>query len=57
MSKCANGMVVGLLLGAAVGMMVVPQLDRKTQKNMRRAGRRFIDVAEDKYDSMIGMVR
>lgn len=53
MGRCVNGMFVGLCLGAAVGMMMIPQLDKKTQRNMKRAGRRFINAAEDKYDDMM----
>lgn len=53
MGRCVNGMLIGLCLGAAVGMMVVPQLDRKTQRNMRRTGQRLLNAAEDKYENMM----
>lgn len=53
MGKTFNGMMVGLVLGTAVGMMVLPQLDKKTQRNVKRAGRRLLDAAEDKCDCMM----
>ena len=48
-------MVTGIVVGAAVGMMVVPQLDRKTQKAVKRASRRVMDMAEDSMMNIRGM--
>lgn len=53
MTKYMFGMVTGLVVGTTVGMMVMPQLDRKTQKNVKRAGQRMMNLAEDSYDSMM----
>lgn len=42
-----TSLTAGIMVGAAVGMMVIPNLDRKTQKAFKRAGRRVMDMAED----------
>lgn len=55
MKKYFCGMITGIMVGASVGMMVVPHLDRKTQKNMKRFGQKFIDLAEDSYDGIKSM--
>lgn len=50
MGKMIGGLVTGAIVGAAVGVMVLPQLDRKTQRNVRRVGKRALGVAEEAYD-------
>jgi len=55
--KYLNGMVTGIVVGATVGAMILPQLDKKTQRVVRKAGKRVIDMAEDSYGGMIGMIR
>ncbi|WP_170272164.1 hypothetical protein [Clostridium tarantellae] len=47
MGKMMMSLTAGVVLGAAVGMMVVPNLNRKTQKVFRKAGKRMINMAED----------
>lgn len=49
------GMITGIVVGATIGMMVVPQLDRKTQKNVRRFGQKVMDLAEESYDGIKSM--
>ncbi|PRR82349.1 YtxH domain-containing protein [Clostridium vincentii] len=56
MNRYINGMIAGIVVGATVGIMVLPQLDRKTQKSVRRAGKKIIDIAEDSYDSVREMI-
>ena len=53
MGKYVNGMIAGLLVGATVGIMVMPQLDRKTQKCVRRKGQKMLDFVEDAYDNVM----
>lgn len=55
MNKYLYGVVTGMVVGASVGMMVVPQLDRKTQKTMKKAGRKVINFAGDSYEGIMGM--
>lgn len=55
MKKYLCGMVTGVMIGATVAMIVVPQLDRKTQRAMKKYGRRVMDMAEDSIDGIRGM--
>ena len=47
MMKGFRGMMTGAIIGMAVTAMVLPQLDRKTQKNLRRVSKRVLNMAED----------
>lgn len=42
-----TSLTAGIMVGAAVGMMVIPNLDKKTQKTFKRVGRRVMDMAGD----------
>lgn len=57
MGKLIKGMAAGALIGTAVGMAVLPQLDRKTQKNMRKFGRKLSNMAEDTYDNIVSKMK
>ncbi|GAB6169398.1 hypothetical protein JCM1393_18580 [Clostridium carnis] len=57
MGKMMKSLAAGAMVGAAVGFMVLPQLDRKTQRSIKRAGKRAMGVAEDAYDTMIGYIK
>lgn len=57
MCKFVKGMAMGAVIGAAVGLMMIPNLDRKTQRSMRKAAKRMRNVAEDTYDGMIDWIR
>lgn len=50
--KYISGMITGVIVGAAVGMIILPQLDRKTQKAVKRTGQRILNFAEDSYDGI-----
>lgn len=56
MGKYINGMVAGLVVGTTIGIMVLPQLDRKTQKKIKKAGCKLLDFAEDSCESMMGVI-
>lgn len=56
MCKYINGMVAGIIVGAAVGMMILPQLDRKTQKTMKRAGNTVLDLIGDSCGSVMDLI-
>ena len=56
MGKYINGMVAGLIVGATVGVLLLPKLDKKTQRKIRRAGQKILDFAEDSYDDMRDMI-
>lgn len=56
MGRYICGMVAGLIVGATVGVILLPQLDKKTQRKIRRARQKFMDFAEDSYDDMREMI-
>lgn len=53
MRRCCSAMFLGLMVGTAFGMMMLPQLDRKTQRNMKRAGCKVHNFAEDLYNGIM----
>lgn len=52
MGKCSCCMLTGVAVGMALGMIILPQLDRKTQRTVKRAGNRVLDMAEDTFSGM-----
>ena len=56
MRKYLNGMMTCVIVGAAVGMAVMPQLDRKTQKMVRKAGKKLVNFAENSYENVINII-
>lgn len=57
MGKYVNGMTTGALVGATIGIMIAPQLDRNTRKRLKKTGKRMANMAGDLYDNMIRMSR
>ncbi len=57
MLRMIKGMAAGAVIGMAVSAVVLPQLDRRTQKNIRRVGRRAMNMAEDAYGMMMGYMK
>lgn len=57
MLKMFKGMVAGAVIGMAVSAVVFPQMDRRTQRNFKRAGRRAMNMAEDACDMMMGYIK
>lgn len=57
MYKFVKGMAMGTMIGAAVGIMMISNLDRRTQRSMRKAARRVKNIAEDTYDGMVDWIR
>lgn len=52
-----KGMAAGLMVGAAAGMMLLPEMDRGTKRKIKRTARVVKDVAGDAYDNMKGWTR
>jgi len=46
--------IAGAVLGAAVGMMLMPELDRSTRRRIKRTAKIVKNVAEDAFDGMRG---
>lgn len=57
MCRFFKGVMMGTVIGMAAAMMVILSMDRKTQRNMKRAGRRMMDIAEDTYDGVMDLMR
>ncbi|MDT8719100.1 YtxH domain-containing protein [Clostridium sp. 19966] len=45
-----SGITTGAIIGAAVGVMMVPELDRSTRKKIKRFDRMLMNVAGDMYN-------
>ncbi len=52
--KFVAGMTAGALMGAAMGMMLMPGMDRSTKRRIRKATKYVKDAAGDAYDDMRG---
>lgn len=46
--------VTGAIVGAAVGMMLVPGMDRGTKRRIKKTAKYVRGIAEDAYDGMKG---
>lgn len=55
MGRLIRGMAAGAVIGTAVSMMIMPQIDRRTRRTMRRACRRMMHAA--KVDNMMSMIK
>lgn len=57
MLRTLKGMAAGAVVGMAVSAVILPQLDRRTQRNLKKAGKKAYLMAEDAYDIMMGCMR
>ena len=57
MLRMLKGMATGAVIGMAVSAVVLPQLDRRTQRNIKRVGRRALNMAEDACDMVMTYMR
>ena len=57
MQRFSKGMMAGILIGAAVEMTLMPYYDRRTQKTMKRAGRKMRNMAESTYSGIQDWMR
>ena len=56
LGKVIKSLAIGTILGVAIGMMVLPELDRKTQRNIRRTSKKLKCVAGDAYDNILDYI-
>lgn len=49
--------ITGALIGAAVGMMVMPELDRNTRRRIRRTAKMVRHAAGDMYEDVVDRVK
>ena len=57
MEGFSKGMVAGILIGVAVEMAMIPHYDRRTQRTMKRAGKRMRNMAESTYSGIQDWMR
>ena len=57
MQRFSKGMMAGILIGVAVEMAMMPQYDRRTQRTMKRAGRKMRNMAESTYSGIHDWMR
>lgn len=53
LGKVIKSLAIGTVLGMAIGVMVLPELDRKTQRNIRRTSKKLRCAAGDAYDNLL----
>ena len=56
MGKVIKSLAIGTIFGVAIGIMVLPELVRKTQRNIRKTRRKIKGVAEDAYDNILDYI-
>lgn len=47
-----SGMTTGAIIGAAVGVMMLPEMDRSTRKKIKRFDRMVMNMAGQMYSPM-----
>lgn len=52
-ARFIKGITAGAVIGAAAGFMAAPKMKRSTRKRIIRGSKRFLNTAEDVYDSMM----
>lgn len=57
MGKFIKGIAAGAVIGMAVEMVMVSKMDKRTQRSMRRAAKKMMNMAEDTYDVMVDWIR
>lgn len=53
MGKVIKSLAIGTVFGVAIGMMILPELDRKTQRNIRKTSKKLMCAAGDAYDNIL----
>ena len=50
-------LAAGIVIGAAAAIVVLPQLDRKTQRAVRKTGKKMCCIAGDAYDNILNYMK
>ncbi|WP_291739888.1 YtxH domain-containing protein [Clostridium sp.] len=56
MGKVIKSLAIGTILGVTIGMMIVPELDKKTQRNIKRTSKRLRCAAGDVCDNILDYI-
>lgn len=55
--KLMKGLTTGAIIGAAAGMLLMPELDRNTRRRIKKSGKLVRNTAGDLYDNMKGWIK
>ena len=55
--RVIKGITAGAIIGAAAGMMILPQMDRGTRRRLKKTGRVVRNTAGNAYDNMRSFIR
>ena len=50
-----GGIVTGAIIGAAAGILLIPQMGWKNRKRMMRTGKRMVNFTSDLWDNLKDM--
>ena len=53
--RVIKSMILGLAIGTIMGIVMFPELDRRTQRNIKRAKKRAMCMANDTYYGLYEM--
>lgn len=52
-----KGMAAGAIVGAAAGIVLLPNMDSRTQRRMKKSYSNFKGSAEDVYSNLVDWVK
>lgn len=52
-----KGLAAGAIIGAVAGMTLMPNMDRRAQRKLKKSYRTMKDSAEDVYNNIVGWVK
>ena len=55
--RVIKSMILGLAIGTIMGIVMFPELDRRTQRNIKRAKQWAMCMANDTYDNIRGYMK
>lgn len=55
--KIFNGIAAGALIGVAAGMLIIPQMDKRTRRKFARTGKRAVDFTTGLWSGITDMKR
>lgn len=56
MGRNVGGIAIGMAIGLGVSAMIIPCVDKRTQRNLKRARKKVMNKAEDSYDKIVNIL-
>lgn len=56
MGRYVGGVAIGMAIGLGVSAMIIPCVDKRTQRNLKRARKKIMNKAEDSYDKIVNIL-